>query len=51
MVGECRVKKIYYMLGALQMPFREPAFLPKGGDALILRLVELEFSIDSKFLG
>ena len=34
MVGECRIKKIYRMLGVLQRPFREHAFLPKGGDAL-----------------
>ena len=33
-VGECHPKKIQCMLGALQSAFREPAFLPKGGDAL-----------------
>ena len=35
-VGECHPKKILCMLGALQSAFREPAFLPKGGDALSL---------------
>ena len=34
MVGECHPKKIQCMLGALQSAFSEPAFLPKGGDAL-----------------
>ena len=33
-VGECHPKKIQCMLGALQSAFREPAFSPKGGDAL-----------------
>ena len=33
-VGECH-PWIQCMLGALQSAFREPAFLPKGGDALI----------------
>ena len=50
MVGECRIKNIYCMLGALQRPFREPAFVPKGGDALrvlrvacTLKLERIEF--------
>ena len=33
-VGECHPKKNQCMLGALQSAFREPAFLPEGGDAL-----------------
>ena len=36
MVGECRVKNNYCMLGALQRPFWDPAFLSKGRDALTL---------------
>ena len=38
-VGECHPKKIQCMLGALQSAFREPAFLPKGGDALNMTLL------------
>ena len=37
--GECHPKKIQCMLGALQSAFREPAFLPKGGDALISQVL------------
>ena len=35
-VGECHPKKNQCMLGSLQSVFREPTFLPKGGDALII---------------